>query len=202
MTIHASLAAPGETVTFEEYLTACDGATAEWVAGTVLPMSPTSDQHQDIVEFLAALMRYLAEETDAGIVRTSQIAMHIGETARLPDILFLSAEHLGRRHDTFIEGPADLVIEVVSPESRARDRGEKFYEYEQAGIAEYWLIDPLRETVDLYRLGRDGRYVSVAAHPTDRMESVVLNGFWVDPGWLWSEPIPKLNRVLKAWGLI
>jgi Uma2 family endonuclease len=188
-------------ISFEEFLRSYDGLHAEWVDGSLVPMSPVSDRHQDIVDFLAALLRYLVEETDAGIVRTSQVAMHIGRSARVPDILFLTAEHLGRRKPTFVDGPADLVIEVASPESRGRDRGEKFYEYEQGGVAEYWLIDPARKTVDVFRLDAQGQYEAASGAGASRLESSVLPGFWIDTAWLWSEPMPKLKHVLKEWGL-
>ena len=188
-------------ISFEEFLSAYDGVHAEWVDGSLVPMSPVSDRHQDIVDFLAALLRHLVEATDAGIVRTSQLAMHLERSARVPDILFLSAAHLDRRKETFVEGPADLVIEVASPESRGRDRGEKFYEYEQGGVPEYWLIDPARKTVDLYGLDEQGQYAAIVATASTRLESAVLQGFWIDPAWLWSDPMPKLDYVLKQWGL-
>ncbi|MFL5383978.1 MAG: Uma2 family endonuclease [Longimicrobiaceae bacterium] len=190
-----------ERISFEDFLRAYDGMHAEWVDGSVVPMSPVSDRHQDIVDFLAALLRHLVEATDAGIIRTSQIAMHLERSARVPDILFLSAEHLDRRKETFVEGAADLVIEVTSPESRGRDRGEKFYEYEQGGVAEYWLIDPARKSVDLFRRDEHGYYEAVSTPTDTRLESAVLRGFWIDPVWLWSDPIPKLDYVLKEWGL-
>jgi len=198
----AATLAPPERVSFQDYLTAHDGSAAEWVDGTVVPMSPVSDHHQDIVDFLAALLRYLVEARDLGIVRTSQVAMRIGETARVPDILFLASEHLDRRRPTFVEGAADLVVEVVSPESRVRDRAEKFYDYETGEVPEFWLIDPLRQTVDVFRLGSDGRYAPVLAGAGGRLESEVLPGFWIIPSWLWKQPLPKLNNVLGQWGLI
>lgn len=61
---------------------------------------------------------------------------------------FVAEEHLDRLQEMHLEGPADLVVEIVSPESRLRDRGEKFAEYELAGVSEYWLLDPeLRRAV-------------------------------------------------------
>lgn len=47
--------------------------------------------------------------------------------------------------ETYLDGPADLVVGIVSPDSVGRDRGEKFYEYAQGGVPEYWLIDPQLE---------------------------------------------------------
>jgi Uma2 family endonuclease len=72
--------------------------------------------------------------------------------------VFLKAEHMERLRDTYLDGPADLVIEIVSPDSVSRDRGLKFVEYESEGIPEYWLLDPLRQQPEFYRLGDDGRY--------------------------------------------
>jgi Uma2 family endonuclease len=188
-------------ISFEEFLRSYDGLHAEWVDGSLVPMCPVSDRHQDIVDFLAALLRHLVEATDAGIVRTSQVAMHLERSARVPDVLFLATQHLDRRRETFVDGPADLVIEVTSPESRGRDRGEKFYEYEQGGVPEYWLIDPPRKTLEVFRLDENGQYASVAPLAGTRLESAVLQGFWIDPAWLWSDPIPKLDFVLRQWGL-
>ncbi|MFQ5793902.1 MAG: Uma2 family endonuclease [Candidatus Bipolaricaulia bacterium] len=56
------------------------------------------------------------------------------------------------------DGPLGrFFIEIISPESRLRDRGEKFAEYEMGGVQEYWLLDPEEKRVDFYML-RDGRY--------------------------------------------
>lgn len=46
-----------------------------------------------------------------------------------------------------MDGTPDLIVEVTSPESLARDRGEKYVEYEAAGVREYWLIDPDRQQI-------------------------------------------------------
>ena len=72
---------------------------------------------------------------------------------REPDILFIAREHLDRFRDTYLDGPADLVVEIISRDSRARDRGDKFYEYEQGGVREYWLLDYLRRQAEFYQLG-------------------------------------------------
>lgn len=60
-----------------------------------------------------------------------------------------------------IIGPADICIEVVSEERIARDHGEKFAEYEKAGVREYWIVDPLRDTCRFNRLNEAGVYIPV-----------------------------------------
>lgn len=61
--------------------------------------------------------------------------------AREPDILFVKTENKHFLEEQRLAGVADLVIEVVSPESIKRDNEDKFVEYEAAGIREYWIID-------------------------------------------------------------
>lgn len=86
---------------------------------------------------------------------------------------------------------ADLVVEVVSPESTHRDRGKKLSEYEAAGVPEYWLIDPIRTEAVIYALGADGRYHPVAFDAQGRLHSVVLPGLYFIPEWLWRETPPE-----------
>jgi Uma2 family endonuclease len=91
---------------------------------------------------------------------------------------------------------------VISPESRSRDRGDKYYEYEQAGIREYWLIDPIRKQAEFYRLGSDGIYFAVTIGDDGIFHSDVIADLWLKVDWLWQDPLPTLMSVLKEWGLV
>ena len=119
--------------------------------------------------------------------------------ARLPDLLFVAAAHLDRVTPQRLLGPADLVIELISPDSVGRDRTAKFQEYEAAGIPEYWLFDPRpgQQRSTFYRMTTRGRYEAVALDADGRYHSVVLPGFWLRPAWLWQEPLP--NPVTALW---
>lgn len=90
--------------------------------------------------------------------------------------------------ENYLDGAADLVVEIVSPESIGRDRGEKFVEYEAAGIREYWLIDPQREQAEFYRLGDDSRYHLVSTDSDGIFHSEIIRGFWLRVEWLWTLP--------------
>ena len=57
-----------------------------------------------------------------------------------------------------IYGAPDLVVEVLSPSTATRDKGTKKEVYERAGVKEYWIVDPLAKSIDVYHL-RDGRLV-------------------------------------------
>ncbi len=77
----------------------------------------------------------------------------------------------------------------------------KFFEYEQAGVKEYWLVDPEREQAEFYRLDERESYQVVALNE-GVFRSEVLTGLELDTAWLWQEPLPPLMFVLKAWGLV
>ena len=63
-----------------------------------------------------------------------------------------------RLQRNFLDGPADLAIEIVSPESMLRDRGTKYGEYEAGGVREYWVLDPETQRADFFVLDASGRY--------------------------------------------
>ena len=94
------------------------------------------------------------------------------------------------------------MIEIVSPESVGRDRGDKFVEYEAAGVREYWLIDPEREQAGFYHLAGTGRYRLVTLDDDGLFRSTVLPNFWLRVGWLWQESLPKVLDVIRELGLL
>ena len=93
------------------------------------------------------------------------------------------------------------MVEIVSLESVGQDRGEKFYEYAQGGVPEYWLIDPQMEWADFYRLEGE-RYRRVFSGEAGEYHALALPGFWLRVEWLWQEPLPKTLDVLRELGLL
>lgn len=184
-------------MTYDEFLRWADEDThAEWVDGEVIMPSPANERHQDIARLLTALLSDYVEFTRQGKIYPAPFQMKLEHSGREPDLLFVSSEHLNRIKPTLLDGPADLVIEIVSPESRGRDRGDKFYEYQGAGVPEYWLLDPETERAEFYQLDEQGAYHMQEIAPTDTYLSRVLHGFWLRPEWLWQQPLPAKDRLL------
>lgn len=176
----------------------------EWVDGRVIELSPVSDRHQDLEDWLSALFRHCVEAKRCGVVRSGRFQMKTGAhlAGREPDVLFLALEHLDRLRANHIAGPADLVVEIVSPESRTRDTVEKLGEYEEGGVREYWLIDPKERLLEVRALESDGRYRLVPLDAAGIARSQVLEGLWLKSDWLWQEPLPPLMSILKEWKLV
>jgi Uma2 family endonuclease len=182
---------------FEDFLAWLDEDTrAEWIDGVVQMPSPASARHQQIVFFLARVIASFLEVYPLGTIVEAPFLMKLSHSAREPDLLFVAADHRDRLTPTYLDGPADLVVEVISPESATRDRGEKFYEYQSAGIAEYWLIDPRIEHAEFYQLNARGIYEVVPLDVDGIYHSKALLGLWLREQWLWQDPLPQLDDVL------
>ncbi|MBI4586704.1 MAG: Uma2 family endonuclease [Planctomycetes bacterium] len=121
---------------------------------------------------------------------------------REPSLYFIARKNLHRLKKKHLQGPADLVVEVISPDSRARDRGEKFYEYKQGGVREYWMIDYERKQAEFFVLDKNGIYRPAPIGKDGIYRSAVLKGLWIKVDWLWPKRLPTLMSVLKAWGLV
>ncbi|MCS7198096.1 MAG: Uma2 family endonuclease [Candidatus Bipolaricaulota bacterium] len=166
-------------------------------------VSPASLLYQEIKRLVVTVLQAYVEQHDLGTVLDAPFQMRLAELrrGREPDVLFVAKEHLDRLTQTYLDGPADVVIEIVSPESGPRDRGEKYYEYEAAGVREYWLIDPDRQHAEFYRL-QQKRYKLIPPDAQGIYRSEVIPGFWLNVNWLWQRPLPRFLEVLKALKLV
>jgi Uma2 family endonuclease len=122
--------------------------------------------------------------------------MKLARSGREPDVLYVANEHLARLKQAYLDGPADLVVAIVSPESAERDRSSKFYEYQEAGILEYWPVDPDLQQARFYLLDTAGRYQLVAPDDSSIYRSRVLPDFWLRVACLWQESLPDTTRIL------
>ncbi len=191
-------------MTEEEFVAWCDeDIKAEWVNGEVIVHSPTSIKHADLVGLLNFVMRGLAIQRDSGMVLGPevQIRLKAQRIRRVPDLLFLTKERKNLVKTNHIEGSPDLVVEITSPDSLARDWREKYLEYETAGVREYWVIDPMSQRVEAYVLGEDKRFRQIE-ETEGTIRSSVLEGFYLRLAWLWQEPLPNPLVILRELGVI
>ena len=190
------------TMTYQEFLEWADGENAEWVEGKVFLMGPLSVAHQNLGRFMLRLLSEWAEETQAGDVFYEKFQMKTGPNlpGREPDILFVAAQNRHRLRPNHLEGPADLAVEIVSPESQERDRVTKMQEYATGGVREYWLLDPVRNEALFYVLTLGNVYAQVLPDAGNLYHCAVMPGLWLRVDWLWQSPLPALRVVRQAWG--
>jgi Uma2 family endonuclease len=190
---------PPAPVSWEDFLAWLDEDThAEWVDGEIIEMPPVVDDHQFILGFIYRLMMELVDEHQLGLVYLAPFKMHLPSrrTGREPDLAFLKAENATRAHPTYLDGPADLVVEIVSPESVTRDYETKRAEYEAASIPEYWIVDPIRQAARFYLLGDDGQYRLGTVDVDGVYASPIVTGLRLRVSWLWRRPLPTIKAAL------
>ncbi len=176
----------------------------EWIDGEVIKMSNPSLKHQQLSRFLTSILQTWAETKKNGEVIPApfQLKMDFRPSGRQPDIMFVSNKNLFRLEKQYVDGTADLIIEIVSPESFYRDTDKKFEEYEQAGVNEYWIIDYRLRTANFYGFDENGKYKMLPISAEGIFESRVIEGLWIKTDWLWQEELPNLMDVLKDWKLV
>ena len=106
-----------------------------------------------------------------------------------PDVGYVRPEHAALVEETRINGAPDIAVEIVAHESRDRDYGLKRDAYEEAGVEEYWIIDPLQKRCEFLRLV-DGTYEVVPLENNTIFRSSVIPGFWLKVDWLLAKPLP------------
>jgi len=109
-------------------------------------------------------------------------------------------ENFKSNYDTEFKEAHDLILEIVSPDSAVGDWQEKYFEYEQAGVKEYWVIDPGNEKMEVYYLSEQWKYER--QKPVKGvLQSKVLSNFWLKVDWLWQEPLPKVLEIVREFNI-
>lgn len=134
-----------------------DGQRAELINGVVYDMAPPSFIHQKLTLALSATIRdYVLKQKGSCEVIPAPFAVFLNEDDKTyvePDISVICDQN--KLTDKGCNGAPDFIIEVVSPSSRKMDYSTKNTLYSDAGVREYWIVDPAKERTVIYRYEED-----------------------------------------------
>lgn len=178
------------------YRLAGEDSDWEYLDGRIVVHSPASNRHEDIQGFLLTIFRFFLGKTGRGLVRGSRYPMRLDPRwSPEPDILVVREERRTLVGDQRLDGPADLVVEIVSESDSHLTYKEKLPRYREAGIPEIWIVDPSRKEVLVDRPGEAGRETrTISSGP---LESAVVPGLWIDAAWLWRAELPPPHSCLE-----
>ena len=166
----------------EDYLfaTRSTNRMVELADGRVEVLSMPTKSHQRIVLYLYNAMLAFAARGGRGelLVAPYPIRLRTGRL-RQPDVVFMLAVHAHRMGESFADG-ADLVMEVVSDDNRTHDLVTKRVEYAEAGIPEYWIVDPRERKITVLTLRGNQYNVHACVGPGEQATSALLPGFTID----------------------
>lgn len=133
-----------------------DGKRYELFAGELVVSPAPTVSHQYTVLKIGVFLDSVAR-AGYGLAFVAPIDVYFDQyNAAQPDALFIQAARLDIVKDARIEGPPDLVVEVLSPSTRNRDLRVKLQTYERFGVTYYWALDTLAKTVQPYQLTAQG----------------------------------------------
>ncbi len=173
----------------EEYFALPNDGLVEFSCGRIEVLPMPSESHQMLVLFLYRMLLRFITPAALGILLVAPLRVQLWPGKyREPDLVFMFKQHADRRSDRYWRG-ADLVMEVISPDDPLRDTVTKRREYAEAGIPEYWLVDPRAETVTVFMLEESGPPYRLAGEYRrgEQAESRLLKGFTLDVTALFDE---------------
>ena len=144
---------PVVKLTYEDYRNAPGDERCELLDGDLVMVAAPNVKHQDIQGNLYYHLRLFITKHELGRLLLAPCDVVLSDTDVVqPDLLFVSREreHLLSGGEN-VRGAPDLVVEILSPATAERDRGYKRELYGRHGVAEYWLVDPIAETVSVHR---------------------------------------------------
>lgn len=122
------------------------------INGEVVISMPPIPKHQEIAGEIFALLRIIARRKK-GKVYFSPIEVKLdGDNVFEPDVLYLAPDSQCRVEEKRLVGAPELIVEVLSPSTAKYDRQQKYQAYEKNGVLEYWIVDPVHETIEVWTL--------------------------------------------------
>ena len=185
------------TTTFAEFVELIpEDQKADLLDGVIYLASPENLEHNDLLGWLTVVLRPFIEARGLGRLTINKVAYRFSDRAAPePDLGFVAAHRADCIKHGYVDGPPDLAVEIVSPDSVDRDYEAKRRQYEAGGVLEYWIINPLECTATF--LVREGDGFAEVACADNIYRSRVLDGLELDVRWLWERPLPPTMPIVR-----
>ena len=166
-------------LTYEDFcLLPDDGKRREIIEGELFVTPSPQTPHQRVVTRLSAYLWTYVDEHELGEVFAAPFDVVFSEFDVVePDLLFISNARAEVLTGKNVQGPPDLVVEVLSEATARVDRSVKLKLYGRFGVEEYWIVDPKGPKAEIYRRGDEGLELAASRTRKDRLDSPLLPGF-------------------------
>ncbi len=175
--------------TYDDFTALPEGTLAQLIDGDIIVSPAPNVKHQLVISRLSTLFANFVDERRLGVVFGSPLDVRLTlNRVFQPDIVFVARERLAILGEQEVEGAPDLVVEVLSLSTGTYDLTKKRSAYEEAGVREYWIVDPDGESVEVLEL-EEGTYQSSArVQDGGPIGSTLLPGFEIDSAALFATP--------------
>ena len=166
-------------LTYEDYcLLPNDGKRYEIIDGELLVTPSPLTRHQLVVTNLVFYLVDFVKKHGLGVVYAAPLDVVFSPYDVVePDLLYVSKARLDVVTEKNLQGAPDLAVEVLSDSTARVDRTVKLKLYARFGVAEYWLIDPMRLSAEIYRLDSESFELALQLQAGDALTSPLFPGF-------------------------
>lgn len=177
---------------------ATEDISCELIEGMLVIHSPASLEHENIFQFLLVFLNQFLKKKNLGKVIGSRFVMRLGPRLIFePDLIILLQQSISKLKPTFLDGPSEFLIEILSPSTKETDLSKKVPHYLEKGVKEIWAIDPMIRELTVFSSGKKPKKYT----KNEIVKSIVLSGLWINLKWLWDpekfDPLDCLNVILK-----
>ncbi len=137
--------------TYEDFALLPEGAPYQLIGGQLVVSPSPSTYHQTILLRLATLIHRVCDTGGLGTAFIAPIDVYLSDTdVYQPDLVVVLAGGAAVVEAHLIRGAPDLVVEILSPSTAYYDLRQKKTAYERFGVMEYWVVDPIERSVEVF----------------------------------------------------
>ena len=152
----------------------------EFISGEVITHSPARNRHLMASGHLFVLLHSWVARRQLGLVHVEKALCVFNRNDYEPDIVFFGPDKATQITPDTLRFPVpDFIVEIISHSTEDRDRGVKFEDYAAHGVREYWIVDPIEESLEQYILTDDGPYKLRMKSQSGEVSSAVIVGFTI-----------------------
>jgi len=169
----------------------------ELIDGVLVIHSPATEEHEDIFRYLNAILGFYLEETQQGKIYGSRFVMRLSQKWNPePDLMIITPENYQNITSTRYEGPADIVIEILSKSTKDIDLTKKLPKYLESGVREVWIIDPEEKKITFHSKSEKRDFSD--PNSTVSLDSIVFGKLPIQVNWIWHRESFPANKIIKT----
>ena len=167
--------------TYSDYLKKTDQGNFQLIGGQIISMTSPSTLHQRIVLKLTTILNEFLIKNKLGEVFVAPLDVYFSDTeVYQPDIFVLLNSSFSKLKENLIQGAPDLIVEVLTPSTAYYDLKHKKSIYEKHSVKEYWVVDPIAKTIEIFQNEKNKFILSSELKETGIAKSILIENFEID----------------------